>query len=87
MMADIVIATMKQKWEEGCEEDESEEWERSECIARSVMLQCADTLLDFMGQRRFKYRDITAIRKMHTAMKRSVNSSLEQVTITDYFSK
>jgi hypothetical protein len=40
-----------------------------------------------MGQRRFEYSDITAARKIHTAMKRSLNSSQKQVTITHYFSK
>jgi hypothetical protein len=54
-------------------EDENEEGESSECVSHSMMLQCADTLLDYLGRRGFKY-DITAARKIHTA------ESLKQFT-------
>jgi hypothetical protein len=71
----IVNAAMKQKEEEEDGEDESEEeGESSECVSRSMVLQCVDTLLDIMGQRGFKYSDITAARKIHTAIRRSLNS-------------
>jgi hypothetical protein len=29
---------------------------------------CVDTLLDYMGQRRFRYSDVTAARKICTAV-------------------
>jgi hypothetical protein len=57
------IAT-KQKGEEGGE-DESEEGESSKNVSYSMALQCVDTLLDYVGQRQFKYCDITAARKIH----------------------
>jgi hypothetical protein len=44
------------------------------------------TLLDYMGQRRLEYSDITGDRKIHAAIRRSLNSSEKQVTIADYFS-
>jgi hypothetical protein len=56
-------------------------------ISHSMALQCVDTLLDYMGQRGFEYSDITATRKIHTAVRRSLNSSQKPVTITNYFSK
>jgi hypothetical protein len=40
-----------------------------------------------MGQTRFQYNDITAARKIHTAMRRSLNHSQKPVTITNCFSK
>jgi hypothetical protein len=45
------------------------------------------TLLDCMGQRGFEYSDITAARKIHTAVRRSPNSLQKQANITHYFSK
>jgi hypothetical protein len=35
------------------------------CISHNIVLQCIDTLLDYMDQRGFKYSDITAARKIH----------------------
>jgi hypothetical protein len=46
---DIANAAAKQKGEEEGGEDESEEGESSECVSHSMALQCADTLLDYMG--------------------------------------
>jgi hypothetical protein len=73
---DIANAATKQKGEIGGEEeDESEEeGQSSECVSHSMALQCADTLLDYMGQRGFEYSDIIAARKIHTAMRSSLNS-------------
>jgi hypothetical protein len=45
------------------------------CISHSMVLQCVDTLLDYMGQRGLKYSDIAAARKIRTAVRRSLNSS------------
>jgi hypothetical protein len=59
----------------------------SEHINHSMALQCVDTLLDYVGQRGFEYSDITAASKIHTAVRRSLNNSQKQATITKYFSK
>jgi hypothetical protein len=56
---DIIDVATKQKGEEEGGEDESENGESSECISYSMALQCVDTLLDYMGQKGFKYNDIT----------------------------
>jgi hypothetical protein len=61
--------------------------EKAVSISHSTALQCVDTLLDYMGQSRFKYSDITATKNIHTTMRRSINSSQKKVTITNYFSK
>jgi hypothetical protein len=48
------------------------------------------TLLNYMGQRGFEYSDITATRKICTAMRRSLNSSQKKKkngTITHCYSK
>jgi hypothetical protein len=69
---DIVNAATKQKGEEDGGEDESEEGgQNSEHISHSMALQCI-ALLDYMGEKGFKYSDITAARKIHTAMRRSL---------------
>jgi hypothetical protein len=78
---------MKQKGEEEGGEDETEEGESSERIRHSMALQCVDTLLDSIGQRGFEYSDITTARKIHLAMRRSLNSLQKQAIITNYFSK
>jgi hypothetical protein len=41
----------------------------------SMVLQCVDSLRDYMGQKGLKYSDITATKKILTAMRRSLNSS------------
>jgi hypothetical protein len=56
-------------------------------ISHSMALQCVHTLLDYMGQRGLEYTDITAARKICTAVSSSLNSSQKQATITNYFSK
>jgi hypothetical protein len=79
---DRVNSTVKRKGEENGGEDENEEeGESSERISHSIALQCADTLLDYMGQRRCKYSHITAVRKIHAAVRRSLNSSQKQSTL------
>jgi hypothetical protein len=42
------------------------------------------TPLDYMGQGGFEYSDITAAGKIRTAVRKSLNSSQKQVTITNY---
>jgi hypothetical protein len=49
--------------------------EESVHVRYSMTLQRVDTLLDYVSQRYFEYSDITAARKIHTAMRRSLNSS------------
>jgi hypothetical protein len=86
-LTDIVSASIKQKWEEEDGEDGSEEeGESSECVSYSMALQCVDTVLDYMGQRGFEYSDITAARKIYTAMGKSLSTSQNQVIFIDYFS-
>jgi hypothetical protein len=44
-------------------------------ISHSMVLQYVHTLLDYIGQRGFKYRNIRDARKIHTAVRTSLNSS------------
>jgi hypothetical protein len=46
-----------------------------------------NTLPDYVGQKRFKYSDITSDSKICTAVNSSLNSSQKQVTTANYFSK
>jgi hypothetical protein len=46
--------------------------EKRVSISHSMELQCFDTLLDYMGQRGFKYTDIRAAQKIRTAVKSSL---------------
>jgi hypothetical protein len=64
----------KQKREEGGEDD-SEEGQSSECISHSIALLCVVTpvLLDYVDQKGFEHSDITAARKIRTAMRRSLH--------------
>jgi hypothetical protein len=80
-------AAKQEREEEGGEDESEEEGESSECVSHSKVLQRVDNLLDYMGQRGFKYSDITANRKIHTAVRRSLNSLQKQATITNCFSK
>jgi hypothetical protein len=59
----------------------------SASVSHGMVLQCVDTLLDYMGQRGFEYSDITATSKIDTAMIRSLNSSQKQAPISNCFSK
>lgn len=52
-----------------------------------MALQCVDILLDYMDQRGLKYNGITDTRKIHIIVKRSLNSSQKQETMTNNFSK
>jgi hypothetical protein len=54
------------------------ERESSGHVSHNMALQCVDTLLDYMGQRGFECNDITATRKLCTAVRRSLNSSHTQ---------
>jgi hypothetical protein len=58
--SDIVNAAMKQKGEEESGESEHEE-ERREYVSQSMALQCVDTLLDYMGQRRLEGSNTMAL--------------------------
>jgi hypothetical protein len=82
---DIANTAAKQKVEEDGG-NESEEEGESVRVSHCMVLQCVDTLLDYMGHRGFEYSDITAVRKICTAV-RSLNSSQEQATIRNYFFK
>jgi hypothetical protein len=81
----IVSAAAKQKGGEHREDESEEEGESSEHISHSMVLQCVDTLLGYIGQKEFKFSDITVTRKLSTAVRRILNSSQKQVTITHYF--
>jgi hypothetical protein len=59
---DFANAVMKQKEEKGGEDDTWEEVWSNDCVSHNMMLQCSDTLLDYMEQRRFKCSNITATR-------------------------
>lgn len=61
-----VNTAMKQKGEDE-KENKSEEGESNECDSRNMVLQCVDTLLDYVGQRAFTCGDTTAARKIQTA--------------------
>jgi hypothetical protein len=61
---DIANAAMKQR-----------EKKKDKAVSVSVIAWHYNvlTLLDYMGQRGFEYSDITATRKVHTSMRRSLN--------------
>jgi hypothetical protein len=52
-------------------------------VSNGMVLQCVDTSLGYMGQRGFKYSDITPTRNICTSM-RSLNSLKKQVTINSF---
>jgi hypothetical protein len=83
---DIVNAAAKQKGEEEGGEDESEEEEKVVSALVTSWHYSVLTLLDCVGQRGFRYSDITATRKICTVMTRSLNCAQKQVTIINYFS-
>jgi hypothetical protein len=73
---DIVNAAATHKGEEdGGENESEEEGQSSECVSHSMTLKCVDTLVDYMGQSGFECSDSTAARKIHTAIRRSLNTS------------
>lgn len=51
--------------------EDSKEERNSECISHRVVLQCGDTLLQYVDQWDFEYNDTTATRKIQTAMQLS----------------
>jgi hypothetical protein len=63
------------------------EGEISKNISHNIVLQCIDTLLDCMDQRRFVYIDITGVRTVYTAMCKRAKGLQKQLTITKYFSE
>ncbi|GBN10524.1 hypothetical protein AVEN_243434-1 [Araneus ventricosus] len=54
-------------------------------ISHSAALQSVETLLDYMGQRRFDYGDITAVRKICVDIPQEMNKQQKQRRITDFF--
>jgi hypothetical protein len=59
--------------------------EKCVCVSHSMMSQCVDTLLDYMGQSGLKYSDIIAAKKIYTSMRRSLTSSEKQMVIIKFF--
>ncbi|GBO37403.1 hypothetical protein AVEN_182825-1 [Araneus ventricosus] len=53
-------------------------------ISHSAALQCVETLLDYMGQRGFDYRDISAVRKRCVDIRQEMNKQQKQRRITDF---
>jgi hypothetical protein len=84
---DIANAAAKQMGEEEGGKDENEEEGQSIVwVSQSMALQGADTV-NCILQRGFECSDITATRKICTAIRRSLNSPQKQATSTHYFSK
>ncbi|GBN59710.1 hypothetical protein AVEN_231177-1 [Araneus ventricosus] len=54
-------------------------------ISHSAALQTVETLLDYMGQRRFDYGDITAGLKICVDIRQEMNKEQKQRRITDFF--
>ncbi|GBM85187.1 hypothetical protein AVEN_21307-1 [Araneus ventricosus] len=52
--------------------------------SHSAALQSVKTLLDYMGQRRFDYGDITAVRKICVDIRQEMNRQQKQRRITDF---
>ncbi|GBM91569.1 hypothetical protein AVEN_209398-1 [Araneus ventricosus] len=55
-------------------------------ISHSASLQSVETLLGYMGQRRFDYGDITAVRKICVDIRQETNKQQKQRRITDFLS-
>ncbi|GBN51152.1 hypothetical protein AVEN_18702-1 [Araneus ventricosus] len=53
-------------------------------ISHSATLQSVETLLDYMGQRRFDYGDITAVLKICVDIRQEMNKQQKQRRITDF---
>ncbi|GBO37063.1 hypothetical protein AVEN_266515-1 [Araneus ventricosus] len=53
-------------------------------ISHSAVLQSVETLLDYMGQGRFDYGDITAVRKRCVDIRQEMNKQQKQRCITDF---
>jgi hypothetical protein len=82
---DSVNAAAKQKGEEKLKgRMRVKKREKVVSVSHSMTPQCVDTLLDYMGQRGSEYSDITATRRIHTAIRRRLNSSQKQVTTANY---
>jgi hypothetical protein len=56
-------------------------------LSASLMVWHHSVLLHHIGQRKFKYSDITAAKKIHTPTSSSPNRLQEQEPIKQYFSK
>ncbi|GBO12803.1 hypothetical protein AVEN_78746-1 [Araneus ventricosus] len=53
-------------------------------ISHSAALQSVETLLDYMKQRGFDYRDIAAVRKRCVDIRQEMNKQQKQRRITDF---
>ncbi|GBN65710.1 hypothetical protein AVEN_127699-1 [Araneus ventricosus] len=53
-------------------------------ISHSATLHSMETLLDYMGQRRFDYSDITAVLKICVDIRQEMNKQQKQRRITDF---
>ncbi|GBN42801.1 hypothetical protein AVEN_145089-1 [Araneus ventricosus] len=53
-------------------------------IYRSAAVQSVETVLHYMGQRGFDYRDITAVRKICVDIRQEMNEQQKQIRITDF---
>ncbi|GBN62153.1 hypothetical protein AVEN_274288-1 [Araneus ventricosus] len=53
-------------------------------ISHSTTLQSVETLLDYMAQRGFDCRDITAVRKICVDIRQEMNKEQKQRRITDF---
>ncbi|GBM44626.1 hypothetical protein AVEN_37115-1 [Araneus ventricosus] len=54
-------------------------------VSHSAALQSVETLIDYMGQRRFEFSDITAVRKICVDIRQEMNKQQKQRRITDFF--
>ncbi|GBO28207.1 hypothetical protein AVEN_16175-1 [Araneus ventricosus] len=55
-------------------------------ISHSAALQAVETLLDYMGQKRFDYDDITTVHKICVDIRQEMNKQQKQRRITDFLS-
>ncbi|GBM19534.1 hypothetical protein AVEN_108002-1 [Araneus ventricosus] len=55
-------------------------------ISHSAALQSVETLLDYVGERRFNYGDITAVRKICVDIRQEMNKQQKQSRSKDFLS-
>ncbi|GBN68863.1 hypothetical protein AVEN_8293-1 [Araneus ventricosus] len=55
-------------------------------ISHCAALQSVESLLDYMGQRRFDYGDIIEVRKICVDIRQEMNKQQKQRRITDFLS-
>jgi hypothetical protein len=88
MKADTVNAYAKRQGEKRVGSMRVKEEEKA--VTAPVISWCYsefNTLLGYMGQRGFEYKGIMATSKINAVVSSNLNSSQEQVSITNYFSK